>query len=87
MEGRLRSVGGRLRGLLRHGLFQNVAFLYGIQLAGYLFPLLTVPYLTRVLGPSTWGLVAFTLYVTVGGIYLSLRWRRLALSRLSEEPH
>lgn len=51
----------RLREILRHGLFQNVAFLSGIQLASYLFPLLTVPYLTRVLGPSTWGLVAFTL--------------------------
>jgi O-antigen/teichoic acid export membrane protein len=42
----------RLNGVLRHGLFQNVVMLSGLQLAGFLFPLLTVPYLTRVMGPA-----------------------------------
>jgi polysaccharide transporter, PST family len=41
------------------GLARNVASLYGVQFANYLLPLVTIPYLTRVLGPSTWGLVAF----------------------------
>ncbi|MGA8182110.1 MAG: oligosaccharide flippase family protein, partial [Terriglobia bacterium] len=40
-------------------LARNVASLYGVQFANYLLPLVTIPYLTRVLGPATWGLVAF----------------------------
>jgi PST family polysaccharide transporter len=40
-------------------LTHNIASLYGTQIAAYLFPLLAVPYLARVLGVYTWGLVAF----------------------------
>lgn len=65
----MRGIGEQLRGLLRHGLFQNAVFLYGIQFAAYLFPLATIPYLTRVLGPTSWGLVAFSLAF---GAYISL---------------
>ena len=46
--------------LLKHNLVQNIFALYGVQFASYIFPLLTIPYLTRVLGPKEWGLVAFT---------------------------
>jgi PST family polysaccharide transporter len=41
------------------GLARNVASLYGVQFANYLLPLVTIPYLARVLGVATWGLVAF----------------------------
>jgi O-antigen/teichoic acid export membrane protein len=34
-------------------LARNVASLYGVQFANYLLPLITIPYLTRVLGPAT----------------------------------
>ncbi len=44
---------------LDRGLARNVASLYGVQFANYLLPLVTIPYLTRVLGVATWGLVAF----------------------------
>jgi len=44
---------------LDRGLARNVASLYGVQFASYLLPLVTLPYLTRVLGVATWGLVAF----------------------------
>lgn len=51
---------GRLAHFLRHALVQNILALYGVQFANYLFPLLLVPYLARVLGPEGWGLLAFT---------------------------
>jgi PST family polysaccharide transporter len=45
--------------LLRRGLVQNVIALYGVQICTYALPLVTFPYLARVLGPSGWGSVVF----------------------------
>jgi PST family polysaccharide transporter len=63
---------------LDRGLARNVASLYGVQFANYLLPLITIPYLTRVLGVATWGLVAFAqafgAYASIGieyGFHLS----------------
>ena len=59
--------------LLRHKLVQNAASLYGVQIATYAVPLVTIPYLARVLGVSGWGLVAiaqgFGSYVALLGEY------------------
>jgi len=40
-------------------LIENVLSLSSVQFVGYLLPLLTVPYLVRVLGPEKFGLIAF----------------------------
>jgi polysaccharide transporter, PST family len=48
-----------IRGLLRSGFVHNVIALYGVQACTYALPLLTFPYLARVLGPSGWGVVVF----------------------------
>jgi PST family polysaccharide transporter len=45
--------------LLRDGLIQNVVALYGVQICTYALPLITFPFLARVLGPSGWGSVLF----------------------------
>jgi PST family polysaccharide transporter len=45
--------------LLRRGLVQNIVALYGVQICTYALPLMTFPYLARVLGPSGWGSVVF----------------------------
>jgi polysaccharide transporter, PST family len=47
------------RKLLRRGLVQNIVALYGVQICTYALPLMTFPYLARVLGPSGWGSVVF----------------------------
>ncbi len=41
------------------GIWQNVVALYGVQAGRKLIPLVSIPYLARVLGPSGWGTVAF----------------------------
>jgi PST family polysaccharide transporter len=48
-----------IRAVLRHRVTHNVVSLYGIQIGGYIVPLVTVPYLARVLGVAGWGAVAF----------------------------
>jgi polysaccharide transporter, PST family len=42
-----------------HGLVQNIVALYDGQICTYALPLMTFPYLARVLGPSGWGSVVF----------------------------
>jgi PST family polysaccharide transporter len=44
---------------LRHPVAQNALALYSVQFAEYVLPLLTIPYLARVLQPSGWGMVVY----------------------------
>jgi len=47
----------RLRWFTGHGVVRNVAALYGVQAAHFIFPVITLPYLARVLKPAEFGLV------------------------------
>lgn len=53
------SLNQKSRKLLRSGVVHNVIALYGVQACTYALPLITFPYLARVLGPSGWGVVVF----------------------------
>lgn len=44
---------------VRSRLGQNILSLYALQFANYVLPLITIPYLVRVLGPEKFGAVAF----------------------------
>lgn len=49
----------RLRTLARHPIIRNAIALSWMQLATFIVPLITLPYLARVLRPSAFGLVVF----------------------------
>jgi PST family polysaccharide transporter len=48
-----------LRRIFGHTISQNIMALSWIQIATFLVPLITIPYISRVLGPSQFGLVIF----------------------------
>ena len=45
----------------RSRVAKNTVMLYGLQAAKYLFPFITIPYLTRVLGPEVYAIRAYVL--------------------------
>ena len=51
----------KLSHALRNELARDIYWLYVIHILNYIFPLLLIPYLTRVLGPAGWGTLAFAL--------------------------
>lgn len=60
----------RLR-VLKHqsGLTADMGAVYGVHLANQALPLITIPYLSRVLGAETWGLVAMAQsFAACGGL-------------------
>lgn len=50
-------------------MFWNLLSLYGVQIGTAVLPLITVPYVARVLGPANWGLGAF---FTAFGLWISV---------------
>ena len=46
--------------LLKNIAVRNVLLLYAVQFSSYLMPLITLPYLSRVLSPENFGLVAYS---------------------------
>lgn len=55
--------------MIKHRLTANIVYLYLLTLAKILFPLLTFPYLTRVLSVETYGMVS---YVRATIIYMQI---------------
>jgi PST family polysaccharide transporter len=57
-----------LRRVSQTQLARNIFALYVVRIANQLLPLIVIPYLARVLGPSGWGLVAFAQAFAMYGI-------------------
>ncbi len=74
-------------------LLNDIVAVYGIHFANQALPLITVPYLSRVLGPASWGLVAMAqafgmygnLVVDYGFVYSATRQIATAASEREVE--
>ncbi len=87
----LANLTARARQALQHVAVRNALMLYAVQISGYVFPFITVAYLTRVLSPDKIGLIsfatAFTYYfntLTEYGFNLTAT-RRVAIQKESPE--
>ncbi len=58
----------RLKGLARARLVRNILALYGVRAVEQVLPLMVLPYLARVLGPSGWGVFAIAQAFAMYGI-------------------
>jgi PST family polysaccharide transporter len=47
------------KSFLKHIVVKNAIALYWIEIASFIIPFITVPYLSRVLGPEKWGMLIF----------------------------
>jgi PST family polysaccharide transporter len=54
---------------MQNRLFKNIGFLTLSQAANYILPLITIPYVTRIVGPENYGLIEFA---TVAILYFSV---------------
>jgi len=84
-----------IRSLARNDLVHNMLALFSVQLFRKLMPVITMPYLARVLGAAGWGTVAFVqgfasclILLVEFGFYISgtrevARWRE-SRERLGE---
>lgn len=71
-------------GFFRHRVAKNAIGLFVVQAAGYLAPLLVLPYLARVLGIETFGVVAFTVgIVQISSVLLDLGFSLSATQKIS----
>src|SRR5882724_7855534 len=55
----LRDLTAWMRRALGHVAVRNALFLYGVQISSYVFPFITLSYLSRVLSPEKIGLIGF----------------------------
>ncbi len=76
---------------LRSSVAKNAASLYVIQFSNYLLPMITVPYVVRVLGPSGYGVVSFGqslvgyFLVFIGYGFVFSATRKISVERFDSE--
>jgi len=87
----LANLAARARQAFRHVAVRNALFLYAVQFSGYVFPFVTLSYLSRILSPEKVGLLSLATYfmwyfntLTEYGFNLTAT-RRIAIQKDSPE--
>lgn len=79
-----------LRSVIDRQMVDTASALYAQNIIGYLLPLIMIPYLARVLGPETWGVVVFIqgigMYLLIVVDYSFEMSATREIARRQEEP-
>ncbi|MEI2275659.1 oligosaccharide flippase family protein [Sphingobacterium sp. ML3W] len=72
---------------MRKNLLQSFASLGLVQLINYVFPLITIPYVSRIIGPEGYGIINYaTAFVAYFNILISYGFDYTATRRIAAEP-
>jgi len=73
--------------LLKNKLFKNLASFSVVQVGSYVFPLLTIPIITRIIGPDKFGVINYALsFVSYFSLLITYGFHLTAIRRISKEP-
>ncbi|WP_343557318.1 oligosaccharide flippase family protein [Sphingobacterium sp.] len=72
---------------MRKNLLQSFASLGLVQLINYVFPLITIPYVSRIIGPEGYGIINYaTAFVAYFNILISYGFDYTATRRIAADP-
>ncbi len=68
-------------------VIRNILSLSGVQIANYVFPLLTVPIISRIIGPEKYGIINFCLsFVLYFSLFISYGFDLTATRKIAKDP-
>ncbi|MCL9809127.1 oligosaccharide flippase family protein [Flavobacterium luminosum] len=74
--------------MLQKKLIQNIFSLGIIQIVNFIFPLITIPYLSRIIGPSGYGIINYaTAFVGYFSLLIFYGFDLTATRRISQDPY
>jgi len=69
------------------GLFKNIASLGVVQIANYVLPLISIPVISRILGPDKLGVINYAVaFVAYFNVFIGFGFDLTATRRLSKDP-
>jgi O-antigen/teichoic acid export membrane protein len=70
------------------GLFKNIASLGIVQIANYVLPLISIPVISRILGPDKLGVINYAVaFIAYFNVFIGFGFDLTATRRLSKEPN
>lgn len=74
--------------MIKSKLVGNIVSLGSVQIINYIFPLITVPYISRIIGPEGYGVINYsTSFITYFAILIAYGFDLSATRRIAHETH
>lgn len=74
--------------MIKNKLVGNIVSLGSVQIINYIFPLITVPYISRIIGPEGYGVINYsTSFITYFAILIAYGFDLSVTRRIAHETH